>query len=310
MKLGHISDLHILEIDKIRPLEMLNKRLVGGANLFFKRSDAHSPGVVKMALAHLESAGIDHLAITGDLTNLALESEFVAAREIIETVPDSKERVSVIPGNHDYYVPSAVKNRLFETYFAEYLVSDLPDYQCDTGYPFVHFRDDVAIVGVSSCIATAPFFATGKVLADELRALDALLDDPAVRKRFTVVMIHHPLLPSEHKKVEYFRRLTNASQVLDVLRRRNVGLAIHGHNHQFLDHAVPHLGGSGVLRICEAGSTSTVHYTDEIFGGKFNIYHIEDGHLERIETHIFEARDDAFRPWREVSYTKDIADDA
>ncbi len=306
MKLGHISDLHIWELDKFRPLEMLNKRLIGGANLLFKRSDAHSTDVVRLALEKLDEAGIDHLAITGDLTNLALGSEFRAARAVIEGLEDSRRRVSVIPGNHDYYTPGAVRERRFENHFAEYLESDLPDYQCPTGYPFVHIRDDVAIVGVSSCIATPPFFATGKVLSDELKALDVVLDDPAVRSRFKVVMIHHPLLPSPHHKVEHFRRLTNASDVVHILRKRRVDLAIHGHNHEFLDHAIPHLDGTGELRICEAGSTSTTTYSDEVFGGKYNIYHIEDARLVCIETHIFEANENHFRPWREVSFTHDV----
>jgi hypothetical protein len=71
---------------------------------------------------------------------------------------------------------------------------------------------------------------------------------------------------------------------------------------------LPHLGGPGVLRICEAGSTSTASYSEEEYGGKFNIYHIESGRLSRVETHLFEAHDDAFVHWNEQVFEHPVAD--
>lgn len=299
MLLGHISDLHVLEIDRVRPWQFLNKRVIGGTNILLNRSKTHSVAVVEHALRRLDEIGVDHIAITGDLTNLALPSEFAAARRLIDDIPGAESRVSVIPGNHDYYTPGAVQDRLFETTFASYLKSDLPHYQRPSGYPFCHLRGDVAIVGMNSGIATAPMFATGRVALDELEATRALLGDPIVRSRFVVVMIHHHLLPFEHSRVEYLRRLINARDVLEMIRDANVDLAIHGHNHHFSTVELPHLGGPGTLRICEAGSTSTRHYSSEEFGGKFNVYEIEGGQLVRIETHLFQAHENAFVHWNE-----------
>ncbi len=87
MKIGHISDLHILEVHDVRPWHFLNKRLVGGTNLLLNRGKRHSPKVVHKALSRLDELGVDHIAITGDLTNLALPSEFQAARRILDTIP-------------------------------------------------------------------------------------------------------------------------------------------------------------------------------------------------------------------------------
>lgn len=299
MKIGHISDLHILDVQDVWPWDFINKRIVGGVNLLLKRGKTHSTAVVERALHRLEELGVDHIAITGDLTNLALPSEFAAARRVVDEIPDAEHRVSVIPGNHDYYTPEAERERRFETTFAPYLVSDLPDYQQRSGYPFCRLRGEVAVVGLNSGIATPPLYATGRVRDDELGATKALLADPKLRDYFVIVMIHHHLLPFEHSRVEYLRRLVNAKAVLRVLREANVDLAIHGHNHHFSTVEIPHLGGPGMLRICEAGSTSTTHYSTVEFGGKFNIYHIEDGHLARIETHLFEAHENAFVHWNE-----------
>ena len=48
----------------------------------------------------------DHLAVTGDLVNLALDAELELARLWLETL-GRPEDVSVVPGNHDAYVPGA-----------------------------------------------------------------------------------------------------------------------------------------------------------------------------------------------------------
>jgi 3',5'-cyclic AMP phosphodiesterase CpdA len=308
MKLGHISDLHILDVDldDLNPADFLNKRILGGTNLLMNRSHEHSIGVVREALRHLDRRDIDHIAVTGDLTNLALDSEFESVATLLSEIVDHESRVSVVPGNHDYYTPDVAENGSFEDHFAAYLDSDLPEYQLETGYPFCKLLEDVALVGLNSGVATPWFFATGEVRQPELRATRALLDDPEVRNRFSVLMIHHHLIPFERSRIEYTRRLVNSGEVLEVVREKCVDLVIHGHNHHFATIEIPHLGGPGTLRICEAGSTSLSEYSDPKFGGKYNVYHIEDGQLETIETHLYEGEDDGFVHWRERTFEKAI----
>ena len=302
MKLGHISDLHIFAYEQSSPRRFLNKRIVGGTNILLNRSKSHSPLVVQAALDMLDSFEVDHIAITGDLTNLALEEEFRAAANVIAGITGAEERVSVVPGNHDYYVPEIQETGTFERHFEQYQRSDLPSYQLENGYPFCKFLgDDIALIGLNTGIASPPMFAVGKVDARELRSLEQMLDDPKLRDRYKIVMLHHPLLPFEHSKVEYTRRLINANEVLDVLRWKNVDLAIHGHNHYYHQLELPHLGAPGTLHICEAGSTSVSSSKNPMSGGKFNIYTIEDGRLIKIETYLFESDGAGFTPWREVN---------
>lgn len=308
MKIGHLSDLHILDVDleDLNPTDFLNKRMLGGTNLLLNRSEEHSVGVVREALRHLDRRDIDHIAVTGDLTNLALDSEFASVADLLSEVADHESRVSVIPGNHDYYTPDVAETGSFERHFAPYLQSDLPEYQLETGYPFCKLLGEVALVGLNSGIATPWFFATGEVRQPELRSARALLDDPEVRNRFSVVMIHHHLVPFEHSRIEYTRRLVNSDEVLEMLREKCVDLVIHGHNHHFATIEIPHLGGPGTLRICEAGSTSLSEYADPKFGGKYNIYHVEDGQLKTIETHLYEGEQDGFVHWRERTFEKEF----
>ena len=46
----------------------------------------------------------DHIAVTGDLTNIAMREEFENARLWLEEL-GPPDRVTAIPGNHDAYVP-------------------------------------------------------------------------------------------------------------------------------------------------------------------------------------------------------------
>lgn len=310
MRIGHISDLHILELDKPRPLQFLNKRMVGGLNLLLNRSNAHSTEVVQRALEHLDSLDVDHIAISGDLTNLALDSEFAAAEKIVSSIPDAADRVSVVPGNHDYYTPGAVRERRFEKHFANFLQSDLPQYQGDDGYPFCHLRGDVAIIGMNSGIATPWLFATGRVGDEELEQTRLLLQDPEVEKRFKLVLIHHPLLPDDHHSMQFNRRLLNSEEVLRTLRTLDVDLVLHGHNHYFSVFRLPKLGTPGTTFICEAGSTSVQAIGDDpAMAGKFNIYTIEDGKLQEVETHLFESHEAGFIPWQTEVFRHQIREE-
>ena len=62
MRLAHLSDLHVLELDSPKPWEFLNKRAIGGANLALNRGKRHSADVIRKALRMLESLEVDLLA--------------------------------------------------------------------------------------------------------------------------------------------------------------------------------------------------------------------------------------------------------
>lgn len=306
MRIGHISDLHVLRLAKIRPWDFASKRIVGGMNLLGHRAGAHSVAVVQKAFQRLEDLGVDHICISGDLTNLALPSEFEAARELVDEIPNAIERVSVVPGNHDYYTFRAARNRRFETYFAPYLQSDLPEYQLASGYPFCHLRGDVAIVGLNSGVPSLPMMAYGRVANDELEALDRLLGDPRLSGFVKIVMVHHPLLPYPYAKIQASRHLHNADDLVRILRNHAVDLAIHGHNHYVSTSILPHLKGTGNLVVCEAGSTSNQSPSAPEFAGSFNIFDVVEGHLERIETHIYDGFEDTFVHWREDVFERKL----
>src|SRR4051812_44185726 len=109
MRIAHFSDLHVLSLEGVKPYRFLNKRLTGYANMRFKRSHVHRVSYVKAIAREIAKSKIDHVVITGDLTNLALEAEFEAVRALLEReLGFDAKHVTIVPGNHDLYTRGAL----------------------------------------------------------------------------------------------------------------------------------------------------------------------------------------------------------
>ena len=103
--LAHLSDPHLPPLPAPRLSELAGKRALGYLNWTRNRHRFHRRDVVDVLMSDLRAQVPDHIAITGDLVNLALEAEFAPALAWLETI-GPPERVTVVPGNHDAYVRS------------------------------------------------------------------------------------------------------------------------------------------------------------------------------------------------------------
>ena len=132
-----------------------NKRITGYINWQRKRRFVHERGVLDRLIADLKAQAPDHIAMTGDLTNIALREEFVRGRAWLESLGAAQD-VSVIPGNHDVYVPEG--EGFARQQWGPYMAGD----DGAPGFPYLRRRGPLALIGLSSGIATAPFMATGR----------------------------------------------------------------------------------------------------------------------------------------------------
>src|SRR5689334_6375194 len=108
MRVAHISDLHVLDLAGAALSRFLNKRATGYANRRYNRKHALQSDLVRKIAADLSASKGDHVVISGDVSNLALEAEFEAVRTILDDVlglPPSA--VTLGPGNHDVYTRGA-----------------------------------------------------------------------------------------------------------------------------------------------------------------------------------------------------------
>ena len=104
-KLAHLSDPHLPPLPKARLTELAGKRAFGYLNWTRNRRKYYRREVLDALVSDMQAQAPDHIAVTGDLVNLALEAEFAPARQWLTSVGEP-HLVTAIPGNHDAYVRS------------------------------------------------------------------------------------------------------------------------------------------------------------------------------------------------------------
>ena len=219
--LAHLSDPHLPPLPEAQLRELAGKRALGYLNWTRNRHKYHLREVLDALVADMQAQRPDHIAVTGDLVNLALEAEFTPAQAWLESV-GTPQRVTVVPGNHDTYV-RATRHR-FTGAFEQYLRGDaVAD---GTPFPFVRRRGPLALIGLSSAVPTLPLMATGRLGHAQLDALDRTLAQLSSEQAFRVLLVHHPLHSDSRLK-----RLTDSRQLRALLKRHGVELVLHGHDH-------------------------------------------------------------------------------
>jgi len=295
IRVAHFSDTHVLSLRGVGPGRFLNKRWTGAVNLALNRARHYRTEVFAQLLEAVAALDVDHAVCTGDLVNLALEPEFEQVAGMLREVFGPDE-LTVVPGNHDYYVKEAVNAGLFERTFAEWMPQDVSVGRGGSAegheahYPVVRVRDGVFIVGLSSAQPTPVFMATGKVGTGQLAEMSQAFRAPEAKARFRMLLLHHPLLPDPTRRLEASRRLVDAEAVIEALwacGSRGPQLVVHGHNHAFRRELVP---GTPVPVVQVASGSR--------FGGRhhaeFNVYVVRGGELTGIERHVHDVETGRF----------------
>src|SRR5687768_14068299 len=69
--LAHLSAPHLGPLPDPRVVELIGKRATGYVNWQRRRERMHRPEVLAKVVADIKRQGADHIAVTGDLVNLA-----------------------------------------------------------------------------------------------------------------------------------------------------------------------------------------------------------------------------------------------
>jgi 3',5'-cyclic AMP phosphodiesterase CpdA len=266
--LAHLSDVHLGPLPPI-PFRLLNaKRAAGAINWYRKRRFIHAPEIAD-AIARATVASMpDHIAVSGDLTNLGLASE-IARGSVWLGRMGRAGHVSIVPGNHDIY-STVHGQRLGPDAVAAWAPHFAP---CEIGkgyggaapFPFVRILTKgsvrLALIGPDQLAALA-------------RILDATRRDGFIR----VVMLHHPPLPglstARHD-------LTDAAALAALLQHHGAELVMHGHNHRRMINRCT--GPDGDIPIVGVPSASAVRTK-------------RDEPLARTHTYLFRAGASPQRP--------------
>jgi 3',5'-cyclic AMP phosphodiesterase CpdA len=224
-KLAHISDIHLGPLPKVPIRDLFSKRITGYVNWRRNRRKHLFGNTLELLIDHISHQQPDHMAITGDLVNLATKTEISTVKTWLEALGDP-QNISVVPGNHDAYVPGAVGRAMLA--WAPYLSGDHQPLAEEPHYPYLRRRGPVALIGCSTAVATVPFSANGYFSARQARETLNLLKKTGEEGLCRVVMIHHPPIRGA---IANYKRMIGIRRFAAVLREGGAELVLHGHTH-------------------------------------------------------------------------------
>ncbi|MHA1524528.1 MAG: metallophosphoesterase family protein [Alphaproteobacteria bacterium] len=250
--LAHISDLHLPPPEPLTLAQLLGKRAIGYNNWRLSRSKLHRPATLEKLIRDLKAQSPDHTVVTGDLVNFATREEFTSAAQWLKDFGTAHD-VSVVPGNHDAYVRQPFERSLGK--WSAYMASDEATARWfgagEGTFPYTRIRDGVAIIGLSSAVASPPFMAYGRLGRSQIDRLSVVLRRLGKEDLFRVVIIHHPPLVSSLAR---WKHLLDEKALRNVLKTNGAELLLHGHLHRRSIHYLR--GPKGILPIVGTPSAS------------------------------------------------------
>ena len=268
--LAHLSDLHLAPMPKVAALSLANKRYFGYQSWRRRRASIHLRSIADAVRDDVCALAPDHVAITGDLINISLEAEFAVAREWLHGFGDSRW-ISVIPGNHDAYVPMSWERGIGT--WTDFMTSDrgngLDDVLPESPFPYVRRRGDIVLIGLSTAVPTAPFVARGRLGGAQIAALSAILERLSGQHLFRVILIHHPPLTGQNR---WRKAMADTDAFTRVVQRHGADLVLHGHNHRQMRSGIELAGRR--IPVFGVASASARHSTLRP-AAHYNIYRLE-----------------------------------
>lgn len=283
MRLAHISDLHLLDLHGVTYRRFLNRRALGGLNLLLRRAREYRPEIFESLVEDLIKEEVDHVVVSGDVSNLALESEFERGFHLLKLL-GGREKVSVVPGNHDYYTWGAADTRRFEKFFFPFMFgTDFSDLDVDV-FPYTKLLGDLLLVGVNSATRTIPPWSYGTLGKRQLELVERVLAGREASTRVTCIVLHHTL----HKRdrfTEVTSGLVNREKLIELVDRYRVDLVLYGHDHRGVVWKRDQRGHTATM-ICCGSSTRLVDDPDLI--ARYRIITIDERRVRRIETKVYD----------------------
>jgi 3',5'-cyclic AMP phosphodiesterase CpdA len=286
MRLAHISDIHYLARYAVPAHRFLNKRITGYVNLRVLRSFQHDSGMLEQVVSALREADPDHLAITGDLTNLSLAIEFAELRHLLERLGMEPERITIVPGNHDRYTRGADRDDRIRAYLEPYMRSEI-----DTGEPFpvVRLRGGVALVGLDTSRSRPVLVAGGKIGRRQIVRFERVLAHGLVRRSFPVLLMHHPpFRKSRHLVGPFLNGLSDYTEIYRVLARTSA-LILHGHLHR--NSYLRHVSNGAEWKVVGVASATRHGRVRPYRLSSFHVFDIDATGVTRIQRYTLDPDD-------------------
>lgn len=281
--IAHISDLHIPPLPPLRLKQLASKRILGLFSWHKKWKDEHRGYILDALLRRLGDIKPDHICVTGDVTFTTHPQEVDQAAAWLERL-GAADSVSLIPGNHDAYVPGALDYALRR--WGKWMRDD----GGHTGFPYLHRRGPVNIVGLSSAVVTPPLTSMGTLGGEQLARTRALLESLKDEHKPILLLVHHA---PHDGATRQSKALTDRQALQELLRDLPVTAVLHGHLHYPVRASLP--GAAGPIPVLGAASASTIGKRKG--GAHFHVIEIDvdgDRPTLAVQHYNYNAEADAF----------------
>lgn len=266
----HVADLHFWQV-VYNPFALLNKRLLGNANVYFRRSREFVMERAEPYVDRLAEQDIPFVLLTGDFTSTATPAEFARSRGFVERIASKGLDLALIPGNHDVYTFESMRRKRFEQYLGDWFPKE--------GLPASSKLPGGTTLILVPTVCPNLLASSGRITDDEIARVKRLLDDDTAAAGAPppplVVAGHYPLLHETHAfQSKPSRRLHNAEALRRVLGEsgRTI-LYVAGHEHRFLHCRDPDHGN--VTHLVTGAFFLTNHRED--IQGEFAEVHVNPG---------------------------------
>lgn len=222
-RIAHLSDLHLLEED-CRSRTGLARYRLAFLSTGVRLDVALRRQRALRALRRARQLGVDHVLITGDLTEDGTPDQYESLAEVLDESGLPPEQVTLVPGNHDAYSDPAA--------WRQALAGPLAAYRETSAEGAVTVCGDAVIRPVSTVMDAQHFTrAAGVVRAGALDGIRALAADGVSASRTLIVAQHHAPLGATNPVWNYFDGTMGATAMRDLLAELPALHVVHGHVH-------------------------------------------------------------------------------
>lgn len=264
MRLVHISDLHF---------------------------GAENPRLPVRLRAAIIAAAPDIVAISGDLTQRALKTEFGEAKAFLDSIPCP---VLVVPGNHDVQGTWKLWERFLTPWenFRTIISQDLEPLWRQPG---------ALMMGVNSARPAGWYFdwSRGRLSRAQMARIIER-GSAAEPETMRVLVVHHP--PAAPPDGTARHLIGGLEEFSRAVHRSGVDLVLSGHFHMSYAQALP-LKGEAPHRSCVLSSVSTA--TSHRLKGEPNGFHLVEGNARQLRIEDWSWNGADYHPRREWNFHSD-----
>lgn len=230
-RIAHLSDVHTLD-PRVRRASTRYRLSAGFVSIGRPLDPRARAQKLLRGLRAARSSGADHVVISGDLTEMGAPEEFEHFASVLDEAGMKGDEVTLVPGNHDAYTsPNAWREAL-----AGPLARWASASATEPGK--VVERGDVVLLPIDSTFFQNIVRSGGTFSSDAARAVEKRAEDPALKQKALVMVMHHSPIEQHHNPLTHWViGLRGRNHVLDVLAKYTNIQLLHGHLHRALDRA-------------------------------------------------------------------------